>query len=206
MPYIPVPNCVRVELVQNWNAQVVQNVLHYVKASPWDLAHMNELAEVVKNAWNTNIRGQLSDQLSLTLIRITDLSSETAEVVNYATGLPLIGGQASPSLPNNVACVFTKRTALRGRSYRGRIYQPGLTEGSVTGNTIVSPTSTNLRSGWAAMMGLNLPVTADDALMVVVSYQNNNAPRTEGVASLVTSITSDFTVDSQRRRLPGRGN
>jgi len=206
MDYIPVPNTVQLELIQSWNGQVVENVLHYVKASPWNADEMEELAEQAKDQWNTSIRTQISDQLSLTEIRVTDLASQTGSVVNYGTGLPITGGQSSPSLPNNVAVVFTKRTALRGRSFRGRIYQPGLIEGSVIGNNVTSSTLTNLRNGWDAMRLLPLTIAVDEGLMVVVSRYADLAPRVTGVATLVTSITTDGVIDSQRRRLPGRGS
>jgi len=41
---------------------------------------------------------------------------------------------------------------------------------------------------------------------VVVSRFHDNAPRTAGVVSFINAATVvDATVDSQRRRLPGRG-
>ena len=206
MDYIPVPNTAQLELIQSWNGQVVENVLHYVKASPWNADQMAELAEGAKEQWNTSIRSQISDQLSLTEIRVTDLASQTGSVVNYGTGLPIMGAQASPSLPNNVAVVFTKRTALRGRSYRGRIYQPGLVEGSVVGNTVTGATLSNLRNGWDDMRVIPLIIAVDEGLMVVVSRYQNLAPRVTGEATLVTAITTDGVIDSQRRRLPGRGS
>ena len=206
MDYIPVPNTVQLELIQSWQGQVVENVLHYVKASPWNSDQMTELAEEAKEQFNATILTQLTSTLQLTMIRVTDLSSQTGSVVNYGTGLPAAGPQGSPSLPNNVAVVFTKRTELRGRSFRGRIYQPGLVEGAVVANSVTNPTLQNLRNGWDGMRLLTLTIAVDEALMVVVSRYADKAPRVTGVATLVSAITTDGVIDSQRRRLPGRGS
>jgi len=205
MPFIPTPNCVQLELVYDWDGQRCQNVLHYVKSAPWDSSDMFELCEQAKDTWNTYIVSRVSDTLSLVEIKCIDLSSQTGLVVNYTTGLPIQGGQTSPSLPNNCALVVTKRTLKRGRSYRGRIYHPGLVEGFVTGNNVLGATATAIRDAWDNFRGINLPVAVDDALMVVLSYYENNAPRAQGEATLVENLTVNTVVDSQRRRLPGRG-
>ena len=205
MPFIPTPNAVQAELIYNWDSQICETVLDYVKASPWNSDSMAELAEGLLETWNANLKGSMPTTLSLIGVRVTDISSQTGPVVEQGIGLPSVGTAASPSLPNNVAIVFTKRTGLRGRSYRGRIYHPGLLESNVVGNTVDAVTAAALRSKWEAFLAIPLTVAADEALMVVVSRQNNNVPRAEGVATLVENLTTDGIVDSQRRRLPRRG-
>lgn len=207
MPFVPTPNCVQAELIYEFQGQVCENVLHYVKESPWDTDTMAELAEQLKDAWVTYIKPQVSAQLYVTEIKITDLSSQTGPVVNYGTGLPVNGAQTgSPPLPNNVAIVFTKRTLLRGRSYRGRIYHCGLVESQVTANNVEATPLAALNAGWANFIGISLPVAGTEALLTVLSLVEDGNARTTGVATLVTSLTSDGVVDSQRRRLPRRGN
>ena len=204
MPYIPVPNTAQLELIYDWGGQVCETVLHYVKASPWDVSLLTDLCESAVLEWDAAFQTQMPSTLSLIGVRATDLASQTGAVVNYGTGLPLAGSGASPSLPNNVALVVTKRTALRGRSYRGRLYHPGLNEAQVTGNVVAPSSVASIIVLWNNY--LSLAITGDEALLCVVSRYNNNAPRTTGVATLVTGLTSDGFIDSQRRRLPGRGN
>lgn len=205
MPFIPTPNAVQAELVYNWDSQICQTVLHYVKASPWNPDSMAELAEGLLETWDSNLKGSMPTTLSLIGVRVTDISSQTGPVVEQNIGLPSTGTAASASLPNNVAIVFTKRTGLRGRSYRGRIYHPGLLEANVVGNQVDSTVASALRQKWEQFLAIPLTVAADEALMVVVSKQNNNVSRSEGVATLVTGLTTDGLIDSQRRRLPRRG-
>ena len=203
MPYIPVPNTAQLEMVYSWDGQVVQNVLHYVKASPWDIAQLEALSDVCIAKFGTALDSILPTTLTLIQVRAIDMSSETAEVYTNTAGLPLAGTNVSPSMPNNVALCITKRTALRGRSYRGRIYHPGLVDAYVTNSTVNSDAVTGIITAWNAY--LTHDIGEDDANLCVVSRYTNGNPRSEGVANLVTNLTSDGKVDSQRRRLPGRG-
>lgn len=200
--YIPVP-CWQIELISLWDSQTVESVLHFTAPSGPTVTDLNNLGLALVNWWTTNIKPNMPTTLQLSDIRMTDLSSQTGQVFDYATGMPVVGTSASPSLPNSVACVFTKRTAQRGRSYRGRIYQYGLTEAAVTNNLLAG---SNV-SGY--ITAYNLLRSFSTATMtwtfVVASRYNNGAPRTTGVATPVVNITSDGVIDSQRRRLPGRG-
>lgn len=204
MDYIPVPNTAQLELIGTLDGQRIQNVLHYVKATPWNASQLQQLCASGVNKWNVHIKPLVAAAFSLVLTRATDLSSQTGEVVTYSTGLPLSGQVGIAPVPNNVALVFTKRTALRGRSYRGRIYHAGLTTSQVTNNTVVVGAVNNLLTAWTQFMALS--ITDDEPLLCVVSRHNNGQARVTGVATLVTNLTTDGQLDSQRRRLPGRGN
>lgn len=204
MPYIPVPNTAQVELVMNWQGQIVQNVLHYVKASPWDITQLTELCQACASDWDASLQALMPTTLSLIEVAAIDMSAQDAESVTYSTNLPLVGTNVSPSMPNNVAVCITKRTAKRGRSFRGRIYHPGLIDAYVTGNTVNADAVSGLVSAYSQFLSQGL--TGDEANLCVVSRYSNNQPRSEGVATLVTNLTCDGVVDSQRRRLPGRGS
>lgn len=206
MPFVPVPNVAQAELVCLWDTQRCQNVLHYSKASPWTVDHMEELAAGLIEKWETWLQPSVTSTLSLVSVGVADLSAQNAPAIEYTTGLPLAGeAESSPSLPNNVSCVFTKRTALRGRSYRGRIYHMGFVESQVTGNALIPSVTTALTSAYSQFMSVSLPVAVDEAILCVVSRYTGGDPRSEGIATPVTAITSDGIIDSQRRRLPGRG-
>lgn len=205
MPYIPVSDTVMAELFMIWDSQLIETVLHFSPVvAGYNLAQMGDLGDALVTWWGTNIKPGMPTTLSLSGVKITDMASETGPVVDVSTGLPVIGTNASPSLPNNVACVFTKRTALRGRSYRGRIYHPGLCESMVTGNTVLaSQVTTNITA-----YNLLRSFTANTKVwkLQVVSRRFEGADRLTGVTEPVTGFTSDGVVDSQRRRLPGRGS
>lgn len=203
MAFIPVPNVVQTELLYTWQGQECATILAYVSASPWNISKCEELGDGLEDAIQNGMRGFMSNTLQFNGIRFVDLSDQNGFVFDYVTGFPKTGALTGASMPNNVACVVTKRTPLRGRSFRGRIYMPGLTEDNVTANAIAGSLVTAYISFWNAC--LSFPLTADEALLCVVSRQSNNAPRTTGLATVVTHFTCDGIIDSQRRRLPGRG-
>lgn len=204
MPFIPVPDVVQAELICTWSTQVIETVLHFQPDNPPDPGNMAELGAELVGWWSSDIRPVVPTTLTLTQVKLVDLSTETGLVLNYSTGLPLVGTGASPSLPNNVACVITKRTLLRGRSFRGRIYHPGLMENQVVDNTVSGTTVSGLLGIYGQLRTFS--TTSADWNMVVVSRYSNNAPRATGVATFVNSLSCDGTIDSQRRRLPGRGS
>ena len=204
MAFIPVPGVVQLEFVYLWQSQVCETVLHYTKEAGWTVADMGTLAASAIVEWNTNIRPRCSNTLSLTAVKVTDLSAQDAPTITVTGGLPLAGALTGAPVPNNVALVVTKRTEKRGRSYRGRIFHPGLENNSVVNNQVGGATVGAIVGGWNALRTVNAGET--DAVMVVVSRQQNNVPLLVGVATLVTNMTSDGTVDSQRKRLPQRGN
>jgi len=204
MAYIPIADVVSAELVYNWDGQVCENVLHYSSNTlPFTPTNMLTLANQLVTLWNANIKVNTSSNCSLTGVTITDLSSAVGPVVLASSGLPVVGTNVSGGQPNNVTCVITKRTAKRGRSYRGRIYQAGLAVNQVTANAVHSATLTAMLTAWGAFQ--TFTVGAITYRMVVISRQNGGVITNPGTFENVTGFTSDGILDSQRRRLPGRG-
>jgi len=205
MPFVPATNVVQAELLYTWDTQIVETVLHYQLAGGYDIPKMILLGAAIRTAWASGIQGSMSSAVTLTQIRLTDLTTVSSPVVNYSVGLPLSGALvATPALPNSIAIVMTKRTDLRGRSYRGRIYHPGLTEADVAANQVASVRVTALLTSYSNMINLT-DSGANVHHLVVVSRFTGGAARGSAVVTLVTSISTDGIVDSQRRRLPGRG-
>jgi len=203
MAYIPVPDTLQAELVYNWDGQIVENVLHFKPFNILSLTLMQELGLKLVGWWIANIKGITPTNLQLVNVKITDLTTQTSPTINYATSLPSVGTGGSPSLPNNCAVVLTKRTLLRGRSFRGRIYHPGLYEAIVVGNTVDAGAVVSFINAYTQLKAFPTATTTWE--MVVVSKFQNKVPLLVGVTTPVLSLDSDGVVDSQRRRLPRRG-
>lgn len=203
MPFIPAPGVVQVEFVYTMLGQVVETVLHYDSPVITTVESLGEFGAALVTAWDTQLKSNCPDGVALTGIKLTALDNATSFVVNYAAGLPIIGTRTGILLPSNVSLAITKRTANRGRSFRGRVYQVGLNEGDVVGNVVGSTLVTSLTFRWGNM--LTVTTASGDYAMVVLSRYMNNAPRAVAVSTVVTGFTCDGLVDSQRRRLPGRG-
>jgi len=203
-PYIPVVQVVKTELVYEVLDQVVENVLHFSKVTTWTISDMLEFAAQVKSAWNDNIRPNQSTDCALTKIRVTDLTTETSAAIEYVTGLPLIGAIGN-GVENGAQTVATKFiTAGRGRSHRGRAYNVGMPDNTVTNNRITDAYAQDLTDGWNQFRADILGGT-QEAIQVIVSLCQGKAWLEEGEAYAVIDSSTDVWVDSQRRRLHGRG-
>lgn len=203
MPFIPVPGVVQLESVYSMAGQTVENVFHYQTPGPIAAEEMMELALKWIDQWNTYMKPYIPTEVSLTAVKVTDLDTATSPAITASAGLPLAGTQNGVLLPNSVSLCITKRTALRGRSQRGRIYWPGLGETNVTNNVVSAALVSAIIAGLENMKVV--PTLTGNNEMVVVSRFTANAPRASGIFTPVTNFTSDGVVDSQRRRLPGRG-
>lgn len=202
-PYVPV-EAVQVDMTWIWDGQRCQNVIHYAVDSPPTPVNMTGLGNAIVAAVTAGYLAFLPTSLSLVEVKVTDLHTQISPAVFVTSGLPKTGTNVSPSLPNNCAMVITKRTALRGRSYRGRWYQMGLVEAQVNANAI-TPT---YQGHYLAFLSSLLTFTTGGEVfdMAVVSKKQGGNWLTQGIVTPVTGFTTDGLVDSQRRRLPGRGS
>lgn len=204
MPFIPILNTVQAELVYTWNQQTCQNVLHFEASGSLSVDNMLELGAHLVDWYDVHMQPLHHNSCRLNTIRLTDMTVEFAPALDYTVSLPLVGTIGGNSMPNNVSLSLTKRTIYRGRNYRGRVYQVGLAEEQVDGNTVLSGPVGALIAAWEQLLAFT--TTSESWEMVVASKYQGNVARPEAVTTPVINFSSDGIVDSQRRRLPGRGN
>jgi hypothetical protein len=143
-------------------------------------------------------------------VYITDLETPTGFTVTIPAPAPApAGARSAAALPNNVCLTVSFRTTARGRSFRGRNYISGLAEDQVVLNTVDSGTLTDIRDGYQDLMSIAGAATVD---WVVVSRfsgvdpDGDPVPRLSGLSTEISAVLIvDAIIDSQRRRLPTRG-
>jgi hypothetical protein len=211
MPFVPVPNTAGVELRYTFDGQHVENTLDVRLAGAWGAAELATLGADYVTWWTANYKPFASTDLVLTEVVCTDLRTETGPQVTTAPLGGVAGDAVGEIMPGSVTLAVSFRTALRGRSYRGRNYVCGLITDYVSGSQINSSIADAVQAAYSAMIGMGA-FTSDDWTWVVVSRYSGIGtdgkpiPRTEGIATPVTQVViTDHTIDSQRRRLPGRG-
>lgn len=136
-------------------------------------------------------------------VYVTDLTTAVSPTVADTSSAGIVGGTSTSSgMPGNVTICTSFRTAGRGRSARGRNYFIGLVESVVTGNAATTTLTTALVEAYEALLLSPEP----GFTWVVLSRFAEGAPRVTALAQTVTSVVLvDSNVDSQRRRLEGRG-
>lgn len=203
MAFQPAPGIVAVELRGVLHGQRVENVLHFRAIGSISQASLQGLVNAI---------GALV--ASEAYLAYWPVEFQWTEI--YARDLSVsIGVQASDSsvagevgtggvgMPGNVTIAITLRSGLTGRSARGRVYWMGLTEGSVVGNAVSGP----VVAGYVDVLeDIRAEALTAGFELVVLSRQQNGVLLANAIGyDVVTIGATDLNVDSQRKRLAGRG-
>lgn len=203
MAFIPVPETAQFNIRCTLQGERVENTLYFRHAGGWSSEFLGITAELLADWYTTGPRSIMTSQLVLREVYAADLSSENGEVYTHAVANDPGGPETVPPLPNNVALCVSFRTGLRGRSYRGRNYVCGWTENVVNGNAVTAAAAATVQTAYNQLLNLG---GSGQLQWVVVSRYADGQPRVTGVATpVLTAVIVDLIVDSQRRRLPGRG-
>lgn len=204
MPFVPVPDTLMAELRFISQGQKIENTLYFQGSAGVSASLASDLGDALISWWDTQFQPITSDTMALVEVFLTDLSDATSFTVSDTAGLPNAGASTTEPLPANVAHCVSFRTAQRGRSARGRNYIAGMTEADTNGSLISSTIVADHVTAYTILLGAGAFVAGLE--WVVVSRFHNGVARTTGLAIPVTNVLSvDAVVDSQRRRLPGRG-
>jgi hypothetical protein len=211
MPFIPVANTALTELRFTANGQQVENTLWFEHATDPSVADLEGLTAAVFDWWVANIKPLQSSNVQLREVSAISMTTASSPQDAFSPPIAEFGGNTPNIEPGNVTMSISFRTGLRGRSFRGRNYAIGLTEDQVAGNNFVA----GLASTWQAAYFALIAAAADAGWQWVVASRFSGVdpvtgdpiPRAAGVTTpIVSVIVVDDNVDSQRRRLTGRGN
>lgn len=205
MAQLIVPNAAQMRLIWALGGQLYAlNVLGVVNSGSVAItqALANTLGTAIKAAFTSSGHGgEVNDQVTLANVGIRDIrTANTAEFLD--TGGAVAGTAPTGLLPPGVAFVVTLRTALAGRSFRGRVYLCGYDEGQNSAAGVNAGVSTSV----AFVVAIQSALVAS-SLNLGVIHRPTEAPLapTAGFITPVTSIVArDNVWDSQRRRaVPG---
>lgn len=213
MAFIPVPNTAQVIMeYSQLDADLAQNTFGVFNSGSWDTTQLGALGAAF-NTWNdTAVSGAAPYQnrtTQTTLIQTTcrDLTTQTSPVVvKPYTGAHGAGVDSSGPLNNGLTKAFTSRSGLSGRSQRGRVFVVGIGVGELVSGDPNKLSPAFLDEYVAQLDALGPAIHAANAnwSLVVISRYHNNAPRTTGTTTPITSWGyANQYVDFQRRRAPG---
>lgn len=203
MVFVPVPQGIMAELRFRLDGQRLENVLWFDAGEAVVPATLVTVGAMLKNWWDTGQQGNTTSQMTLEEVYVSDQSSSTGPTYTYVTGLPLAGTDTPPSAPNALALCVSFRTATRGRSGRGRNYVAGMPQSQLVSNDWSTTYINSCVGYYNNLIGL----AADNGVTwCVCSRFHEGAPRALGqLLPIVAALAVDATVDTQRRRSPGRG-
>lgn len=187
------------------DGQHVENVLAFLHANPTpptagDLAN---LGAALLSWWEDTVAPIMPSALSFNEIHIRGLSVINDIEYTVATSTQGQGVLSGAALPNNATFCISFRSAFTGRSARGRAYVPAVVRNAVTQNELDSGSVESYRSMYEALFDL---AHGADFRHVILSRVASGVKRDEAVPfTVINYLAVDNIIDSQRRRLPGRG-
>lgn len=201
MQFIGNPHAIEVALLWNVLGKPCTNVLHYDFGSIPTADELNGAGEVALSTFSDLVTGLFAQDSYATGVRVRSLLAADAPQVELMNSPPVRGLNSASTISNNVALCLTLRTALPGRSYRGRIFVPGMPSNHVVGNYADGSYVASVVSAFNGFFSLTL---ADKTIpLCVYSRRHNGAWRTSGVLTPVTQLSArDNRLDTMRRRLP----
>lgn len=202
MGFVPVPDTARVEMLYTQGTSYVENVMWFERTGGWHVDELDDLCQTLVTWYQASLRPLQSQYVTLTKIIARDWSIQNGEVFEQPVTATNTGQHLGQILPGHVTLAVKFNTGFAGRSYRGRNYVLGLCEDQVTGDGV----NADVAAGYgAAYEALATSLTSKLYHHVVASQYHDNLPRVVGVHTAIQSYTVDTTIDSQRRRLSGRG-
>lgn len=204
MPFQPAPNVAKVTMTFSQGDEIAQNVYHVETGNSWSVEHLENLAQLFYNWWDEELKALVSTSVALEGIVTRDLTSEFDDEHTSAQAFPLAGTLASPVLPYNVTPVISWRTGLTGRSTRGRTYHVGLSEAQAVGGQLETAAQVALSAAYDDLLS-RINADSEPWQLAVLSRVQGGATLAEAIPYGILVGIVDFALDSQRRRLPGRG-
>lgn len=195
MPTPLIPNACKVTVSGSLFGQLVENVWFTQTAGVPTVPDMNTIAGVFQTDY-ASILVPLSADLTVSQITVRYLGDAAGPETTLFITPAQAGGVGAGSEPSNVALCVSLRSALAGRRFRGRKYFSGIPVGAVTDNSI-SPTTADPIVN--AINGLITDLATAGFPLQIVSFTGLTS------VPVVTALVVDYFVDSQRRRLTGRG-
>lgn len=172
----------------NWNSdsgQIAENVMH-IRGAGKSAAEVG--AELNAAATQTMFAPMVTTAGANTAT-ITPLDGSSA-TLEYELDLPPFIGTTDGDFLPACAVIFTLYTALRGRSYRGRLFLPFVGEAAVDDGALVTPSASDLVDPWATFV---TTLIGDGFALVVASYKL-------ALATDVTHVVPQNFLGTQRRR------
>lgn len=204
MAFIETPDTVKVAVHYLLFSQQWINTLWFESqgSTSWNGSTINQLCEDVWTWADAEIMSILSNDCFLTLVDGVDQSAPSSFYGSYAAS-PVIGSAAAQSAPSGVCITVKFASDLTGRSYRGRNYVSGIPSTGISDNEVTSTFANALIGAYDL---LSTYLTLADVYHVIVSHYTGGAERAAGVTVNVQDYQIvDYNLDSQRRRLTGRG-
>ena len=205
MPFQSAPGTIHITLRGTWAGQDTINDLYFHQegVDP-TFSDVLALTDLIATWWDGALKPLTNESFTLNEVVGRGLTTVISPMARTFVALGQ-GGVSGEAVPNNVNPAITFQSDIGGRSGHGRNFIPGMSNSDVTGNFLESAQASSLVEAYAQL----LPGGSMDPAPWKWSVLSRQAfgvvlPTATAYGIIAVSFT-DLVVDSQRRRLPGRG-
>lgn len=128
MSLVVIPNTWRCTLEGHYTSsgKKTANVIHVLDTSTHDAARAAVVAAGIAGWLQGSDKAQFGTHFQWDAVQILDRASSTGVSLVYTTGFPTTGTASGDPAGGQVCAITTLTTGQRGRSYRGRVFWPGM--------------------------------------------------------------------------------
>lgn len=204
MPFQPVTNGFKSAIEGRQLGEPAVITQGWLTTGVIDASSAAQLAVGLADWFTGNVLPLLSPDYVYEQTVVTGLRTESDFTFTNDANSGTAGGAIVASDPNNVTLAISFRSGMTGRSFRGRNFIPGLPGSSISNNRVSATLANALAGAYEILMGEDSVATG--FTWGVISRRTGGAQRPSGIVTPITQVVVvDTIVDSQRRRLPGRG-
>jgi len=201
----PVPNSAHVSIQAKLDGQDCINGLYFEKLVPGPVTQADlqglidgVLAWIIDNLTTVQVAALIHQKV---IARALDVADSFVVEESGHSGTP--GQRAGAIEPNNVAFSISFKTGLAGATNTGRNSFGGFLKTDITNSLINSVLAEGIRDNYALMIA---PGYISAAWRWVIVSRKVAVPGDPGTPRAVTNVIyNDLVVDSQKTRLPNRG-
>lgn len=210
MAHYPAAHCAKLGVLFGHSLVSIKAEMTFAVMDPADgiFADPGTFCDAVFLAATTNLVPQLCPNVVLNGVSFEDIRA--VPYVGVVFGKPATPGTrvaGSATWPTDAAIAIKRTSANLGRSGRGRVYWPLWDNGETTAVDQISGTYAGAIAAALATFQADVEGYSAGLELGIVSFQHGGAPVNPGLFEQTTGWNAfDTMVDSQRRRLLGRGS
>lgn len=203
MPFVPVPNCVRVVIEGRSDTTKWANTLHmlYTQGPP-SVVDLTSAAGNILAKYNTQFLSLMTQEKTTESCSVTDISSDTGAMgLDQLSSPGLLG---TNKLPASTALVISKQVARHYRGGHGRVYLPIGSNADLANTLTWSPAFvTNAGTAWTAFVDgiINGGAWPGAGIMVVVHRRLHGVDLTVPITDSITGFVPKAPLGTIRNRL-----
>lgn len=200
----PVPGVAEIRMTYVQENQNVENVYHVARDSgTWSKAELTTLADGFIGWESATAKALRASTVQLIEVVATDLTSLGGYRIVEPVTPPVQGTHDGEPLPSNVTVAVHADIGIRGHGVSGRVFWIGLTATMCSGDSIDPVPATAVESALVDLITMVAGLDASWHLSTVHRQIGGVRPPTGTYTHIRDFNFSDFTLDSQKLRLPG---